>query len=65
MTAFDRTDILDVTRGQPRETVLRFREDLRRLLRDVEDMHRLPRSFETSTERKQREHEERRVIHHE
>lgn len=56
---------MDVTRGQPRDTVLKFRDDLRRLLRDVEDMHRLPRSFETKAEQSQREINERRSIRHE
>ena len=34
-----------------RDQALRFREDLRRLLRTWEDMHQLPHSFQTKTER--------------
>ena len=40
-----------------RDQALRFREDLRRLLRTWEDLHNLPHSFQTKTER---EIEERR-----
>ena len=34
-----------------RDQALRFREDLRRLLRTWEDLHNLPHSFQTKTER--------------
>ena len=51
----DTSAILNV--AATRDQALRFREDLRRLLRTWEDMHNLPHSFQTKTER---EIEERR-----
>ena len=36
-----------------RDQALRFREDLRRLLRTWEDLHNLPHSFQTKTEREE------------
>ena len=38
-----------------RDQALRFREDLRRLLRTWEDLHNLPHSFQTKTEREMEE----------
>lgn len=52
----DASVILNVTRDQ----ALRFREDLRRLLRTWEDLHGLPHSFQTKAELSQREIDERR-----
>jgi hypothetical protein len=43
--------ILETTQGAPRDKVLRFREELRHLLRSFEDMHTLPYSFQTKVER--------------
>ena len=43
----DASAILSLNRDQ----ALRFREDLRRLLRTWEDLHNLPHSFQTKTER--------------
>lgn len=65
MTTLDDNVILEMTRGVSREAALKFREDLRRLLRTVEDMHELPRSFETKREEEQRKLSEHRLIHHE
>lgn len=45
----DNTAILNVI--ATRDQALRFREDLRRLLRTWEDLHNLPHSFQTKTER--------------
>ncbi len=53
--ALDANAILHVAAS--RDQALRFREDLRRLLRTWEDLHNLPHSFQTKTER---EIEERR-----
>ena len=47
--AIDTSVILNVI--ATRDQALRFREDLRRLLRTWEDLHNLPRSFQTKTER--------------
>lgn len=52
----DSAGILNVTRDQ----ALRFREDLRRLLRTWEDLHGLPHSFQTKAELGQREIDQRR-----
>ena len=43
-----------------RDQALRFREDLRRLLRTWEDLHNLPHSFQTKAELGQREIDEMR-----
>jgi hypothetical protein len=47
--------IMAVTQGSSREQALKLREDLRRLLRTLEDMHNLPHSFQTKAELSQRE----------
>ncbi len=47
----DASAILSLNRDQ----ALRFREDLRRLLRTWEDLHGLPHSFQTKGELSQRE----------
>lgn len=52
----DVSGIMNVTRDQ----ALRFREDLRRLLRTWEDLHGLPHSFQTKAELGQREIDKRR-----
>lgn len=54
--ALDASSILITSRDQ----ALRFREDLRRLLRTWEDLHGLPHSFQTKAELGQREIDERR-----
>lgn len=54
--AIDTNGILITSRDQ----ALRFREDLRRLLRTWEDLHGLPHSFQTKAELGQREIDERR-----
>lgn len=43
--------MLDATRMATRDAALRFRETLRAQLRAFEDMHNLPHSFQTKTER--------------
>ncbi len=43
--------ILTATRDAPRDKALRFREELRHLLRALEDMHDFPYSFQTKVER--------------
>lgn len=55
-TVLDTSGILITSRDQ----ALRFREDLRRLLRTWEDLHGLPHSFQTKAELSQREIDERR-----
>lgn len=55
-TVLDTSGILITNRDQ----ALRFREDLRRLLRTWEDLHGLPHSFQTKAELSQREIDERR-----
>ena len=52
--------IMTVTQGSSREQALKLREDLRRLLRTLEDMHGLPHSFQTKAELGQREIDQRR-----
>jgi len=52
----DTSAILLVSRDQ----ALRFREDLRRLLRTWEDLHNLPHSFQTKAELGQRTIDEQR-----
>lgn len=55
-TAIDTSAILITSREQ----ALRFREDLRRLLRTWEDLHGLPHSFQTKAELGQREIDQQR-----
>lgn len=55
MTMIDTNGIVNITQGAPREQALKLREDLRRLLRTLEDMHNLPHSFQTKAEQSQRE----------
>ncbi len=43
--------ILTTTRDAPRDKALKFREELRHLLRALEDMHDFPYSFQTKVER--------------
>lgn len=43
--------ILETTRHAPRDKALKFREELRHLLRALEDMHDFPHSFQTKVER--------------
>ena len=43
--------ILITTRDAPRDKALKFREELRHLLRALEDMHDFPYSFQTKVER--------------
>jgi len=52
----DASGIINVSRDQ----ALRFREDLRRLLRTWEDLHGLPHSFQTKAELGQRTIDEQR-----
>jgi len=47
----DAYSILLVTRDAPRDKALKFREELRHLLRALEDMHDFPYSFQTKVER--------------
>jgi len=54
-TALDVNGILPVTRDQ----ALKFREDLRRMLRTWEELHGLPPSFQTKTEREREQFMER------
>lgn len=65
MATLDPCDILDITRDATYDQAMKVRDALRYLLRAVEDIKGLPRSFETKQERVQREIEERRLIHHE
>jgi len=53
-TERDVVDILGIlitTRDAPRDKALKFREELRHLLRALEDMHDFPHSFQTKVER--------------
>lgn len=43
--------ILETTREAPRDKALRLRNELRDLLRALEDMHDFPFSFQTKVER--------------
>lgn len=43
--------ILETTRNVPRDKALKFREELRHLLRALEDMHDFPYSFQTKAEK--------------
>ncbi len=52
--------MLETTRQATREQALRFRETLRMQLRQFEDMHGLPHSFQTKAELGQREIDEQR-----
>jgi hypothetical protein len=52
--------ILITTRDAPRDKALKFREELRRLLRALEDMHDFPHSFQTKGELGQRTIDEQR-----
>ena len=52
--------ILITTRDAPRDKALKFREELRRLLRALEDMHDFPHSFQTKSELGRREIDEQR-----
>ena len=52
--------ILITTRDAPRDKALKFREELRRLLRALEDMHDFPHSFQTKAELGQRQIDEQR-----
>lgn len=61
MTILDNRAIIEVTHGASREQALKLREDLRRLLRTIEDMHGLPHSFQTKAELSQREIDQERV----
>lgn len=54
----DVRDILITTRDAPRDAALRFREELRHLLRAFEDMHDFPHSFQTKVERGERDAKE-------
>jgi ferredoxin-NADP reductase len=56
--------IIEVTHGSSREQALKLREDLRRLLRTLEDMHSLPHSFQTKGEMTQREIDQARKQEH-
>ena len=56
----DITGILITTRDAPRDKALKFREELRRLLRALEDMHDFPHSFQTKSELGQREIDDQR-----
>lgn len=47
----DSTAILIMTRDAPRDVALRFRNELRDLLRALEDMHDFPYTFQTKAER--------------
>ena len=47
----DLSGILETTRDAPRDKALKFRQELRDLLRALEDMHDFPYSFLTKTER--------------
>lgn len=47
----DLSAILETTRNAPRDKALKFREELRHLLRALEDMHDFPHSFQTKTEK--------------
>lgn len=51
----DSLAILEITRNAPRDKALRFRNELRDLLRALEDMHDFPYSFQTKVERGERE----------
>jgi hypothetical protein len=57
----DLSAILTVTRDAPRDKALKFREELRRLLRALEDMHDFPHSFQTKAELGQRVIDEQRT----
>lgn len=65
MATLDLYDILDNTGEATRNEAVKIREALRMLLRSFEDMHQLPRSFETKREEEERRLSERRLIHHE
>ena len=54
----DLSGILTTTRDAPRDKALRFREELRHLLRALEDMHDFPHSFQTKVERGERDAKE-------
>ncbi len=47
--------ILETTRNAPRDKALKFREELRHLLRALEDMHDFPYSFQTKAEQPNRD----------
>jgi len=57
----DTNGIVNVTQEATREQALKLREDLRRLLRTLEDMHGLPHSFQTKAELNQREIDQQRA----
>ena len=50
MTTLDTHAIVDVTREATREQAMRIREIWRMQLRLLEDLHNLPRSFQTKAE---------------
>lgn len=52
--------MLETTRAATRDQALRFRETLRMQLRQFEDMHGLPHSFQTKAELSQREIDQQR-----
>ena len=51
----DLSAILITTRDAPRDKAMRFREELRHLLRALEDMHDFPHSFQTKAEQPNRD----------